>query len=85
MTESDDLRSFIRDLMARFDRGMDAVERKLETSREENRRYFEALDRRAEEEARRTDEIIAENRAQRDALSRILDRFDNGGTAPAAG
>jgi predicted phage gp36 major capsid-like protein len=85
MTESDDLRAFIRDLMARFDRGMDAVDRKLETSREENRRYFEALDRRAEEEARRTAEIIAENRAQRDALFRILDRLDNGGPAPAAG
>jgi predicted phage gp36 major capsid-like protein len=85
MSESDDLRAFTRDLMARFDRGMDAVERKLETSREENRRYFEALDRRAEEEARRTAEIIAENRAQRDALFRILDRLDNGGPAPAAG
>jgi hypothetical protein len=90
MTESDDLRAFIRDLMARFDRGMDAVERKLETSREENRRYFEALDRRAEIEARRTDEMVAtmadiraDNRAQREALFRILDRLDNGGTAPA--
>ena len=83
MSESDDLRAFIRDLMARFDRGMDAVFRQLETSREENRRYFEALDKRAEEEARRTDDMIAENQAQRRALFRILDRLDNGGPAAA--
>src|SRR2546423_6107415 len=76
--------------MARFDRGMDTVVRQLETSREENRRYFEALDRRAEAEARRTDEMVAtmadiraDNRAQRDALFRVLDRLDNGGAAPA--
>src|SRR2546423_14046697 len=75
--------------MARFDRGMDTVVRQLETSREENRRYFEALDRRAEAEARRTDEMVAtmadiraDNRAQRDALFRVLDRLDNGGARP---
>ena len=71
MTESDDLRAFVRDLMARFDRGMDAVSTQLAASREENRRYFE--------------EIRDENRAQQDALFRILDRLDNGGPAPAAG
>ena len=71
MTESDDLRAFVRDLMARFDRGMDAVSTQLAASREENRRYFE--------------EIRDENRAQQEALFRILDRLENGGTAPAAG
>ena len=71
MSESEDLRAFIRDLMARFDRGMDAVYTQLAASREENRRYFE--------------EIRDENRAQQDALFRIIDRLDNGGTAPAAG
>ena len=92
MAESEDLRAFIRDLMARFDRGMDAVFRKQEVTREENRRYFEALDRRAEEEARRTDEIVAtlakiaaDSRAHRDALFRILDRMDKGGPATEAG
>jgi hypothetical protein len=92
VSESDDLRAFIRDLMARFDRGMDAVlrkqdemERKFDLVREESRRYFEALDRRLQEDARRTDDIIAENRAQRDALFRILDRFDNGGPAAQPG
>ncbi|MEA2274951.1 MAG: hypothetical protein QOI98_3659 [Solirubrobacteraceae bacterium] len=68
--ESDDLRAFIRDLMARFDRGM-------ERQTVESRRYFETLD-------AKTGEIIAENRAQRQALLRILDRMDgNGGAAPA--
>ena len=78
MAESDDLRTFIREIMARFDRGMDAQAAR-------SQRYFEALDRRAEEEARRTDELIAESRAQRQALLHILDemRGGNGGTAPA--
>ena len=71
MSESDDLRAFIRDLMARFDRGMDAVYAQLAAVREENRRYFE--------------EIRDENRAQQDALFRILDRLDNGGPAAEAG
>jgi hypothetical protein len=69
MSESDDLRAFIRDLMARFDRGMDAMHTQLAASREENRRYFE--------------EIRDENRAHQDALFRILDRLDNGGGAAA--
>ena len=78
--------------MARFDRGMNAVtrkqdqlDRKFELAREESRRYFEALDRRAEEEARRTDDLIAESKAQRQALFRMLDRLDGGGPAAEAG
>lgn len=68
--ESEDLRAFIRDLMARFDRGM-------ERQAVESRRYFETLD-------AKTNEVLAENRAQREALLAILDRMDgNGGTAPA--
>jgi predicted YcjX-like family ATPase len=77
VAESDDLRAFIRDLMARFDRGMDAVLAEQKTAREESRRYFEDLN-------ARTDEIIAEGRAGREALFRILDRLDgNGGPATA--
>ena len=87
MAESDDLRAFIRDLMARFDRGMDAVLRQQETQREESRRYFEQIEmrqRRDHAEAReRLDEIIAEGRAGREALFRMLDRLGNGGPAPA--
>jgi len=53
--------------------------------REESRMYFEALHAQAEEEARRTDELIAESRAQRQALLSILDRMSGsgGGAAPA--
>jgi hypothetical protein len=76
VAESDDLRAFIRDVMARFDRGMNAVLAEQRAAREESRRYFEKLD-------AKTDEIIAEGRAGRQALFRILDRMDNGGTAPA--
>jgi outer membrane murein-binding lipoprotein Lpp len=85
MAESDDLRAFIRDLMARFDRGMDAVLQDLaavreeqRAAREESRRYLDRLD-------AKTDEIIAEGRAGREALFRILDELrGNGGTAPAS-
>lgn len=53
------------------------VRRDSEVHRSENRAYFE--DMRA-----RTDEILAEGRAGRKALFRILDRMDgNGGAAPA--
>ncbi|HEY0633222.1 MAG TPA: hypothetical protein VGC98_14295 [Thermoleophilaceae bacterium] len=71
--------------MARFDRGMDAVERKLERSRQENRRYFEAIRAQQLADRERLDEILAEGRAGREALFRILDRLDDGGSAPAAG
>jgi len=91
MSESDDLRTFIREITLRFERGMDRISREIRADvavvREENRHYFEALDRRAEEESRRTDDLIAESTAQRQALLHILDemRGGDGGTAPAAG
>ena len=75
MPESDDLRPFIRDLMARFDRGMNAVIARQEADREESRRYFERYD-------AKLDEILAEGRAGRQAL---FDRLDNGGPAAAGG
>jgi hypothetical protein len=85
MAESDDLRAFIRDLMARFDRGMDAVFRQQEIQREENRRYFERIEAHQRADRERLDEILAEGRAGREALFAILDRLDNGGPAQAAG
>jgi hypothetical protein len=85
MTESDDLRAFIRDLMARFDRGMDAVLRQQDILREENRRYFERIAAHQRADRDRLDEIIAEGRAGREALFRILDRLDKGGPAQTAG
>ena len=76
MTESEDLRTFIREILLRFDRGMAQV-------REDSRRYFEILDARMEAEARRTDELVAESRAQRQALLHVLDQLSNGGPAAA--
>ena len=69
MAESDDLRAFIRELMARFDRKMDAFERQIALMREENRVYFESL--KAD-----TVEMQAEGRAGREALFRIFDKLD---------
>jgi hypothetical protein len=54
------------------------------TQREESRKYLAALHEQGEPESRRIDMLIAENRAQREAFRRRLDRLDNGGTAPAA-
>ena len=84
MGESDDLRAFIREIMARSDRGWALMEARLEKADRARERYFKRLEALSEAEARRTDEIIAEERAQRQALLAILDRMNgNGGTAPA--
>jgi hypothetical protein len=52
MGESDDLRAFIRDLMARFDRGMDATMRQLEAT---SRQQLEATSRQHEATSRQHD------------------------------
>jgi predicted fused transcriptional regulator/phosphomethylpyrimidine kinase len=77
MAESDDLRAFIRDLMTRFDRKMDRIDARMEREAAETRARLEDI-------RAKTDEIIAEGRAGREALFRILDRLDgNGGPASA--
>jgi predicted phage gp36 major capsid-like protein len=83
----DENRQFQRDLILRFERSMRALSAEIRAEvtahREESRRYFEALDAKAAEQRRATDELIEENRAQRQALLHILDRLGGGGTAPA--
>jgi hypothetical protein len=82
MSESDDLQAFIREIMARSDRGFrDMRARSEEIAREaaeERRRYFEALE-------AKTEEMIAEGRAGRQALFTLLDRLDGNGGAAASG
>jgi predicted YcjX-like family ATPase len=78
MSESDDLRTFIRDLMTRFDRKMDRIDARMERQEAENRAYFQDLH-------ERTGEILAEGRAGRAALFRILDRLDGNGGSAAPG
>jgi hypothetical protein len=75
MSEGDDLRAFIRDLMARFDRGVDAVIAEQRAARDESRRYFEHLDAGQSADRERLDESLAEGRAGRAALFAILDRL----------
>jgi predicted YcjX-like family ATPase len=77
MTESDDLRIFIRDLMTRFDRKMDRIDATMERHAAENRAYLQSLH-------ERTEEILAEGRAGRETLFRILDRLDGSGGPAAA-
>jgi hypothetical protein len=84
MADNDDLRTFIREILLRYDRGiavaledLAAVREEQRAHREENRRYFEEL-------RARTDEMIAEGRAGRQALFHLLDQLKgNGGTAAA--
>jgi hypothetical protein len=73
-------RQFQRDLILRFERSMRAhaaeIRGEVAAQREESRRYFEVID-------ARTEELLQESRAQRQALLRILDRLGGGGAAPA--
>jgi hypothetical protein len=63
--------------MMRFDRKMDRIDARMERQAAENRAYFQDLH-------ERTDEILAEGRAGRVALFRILDRL-NGSASPQGG
>jgi hypothetical protein len=83
VTESDDLRAFIRDLMARFDRGLEAVIAEQRVARQEQRVAHEESRRKLDELHRKTDEMIEEGRAGREALFRIFDKLDGGGASPA--
>jgi hypothetical protein len=88
-------REFIREQTLRFERAMRSLVAEMQEEfrmmreefrmqREESRQYFEALLAASERENRRIDDLVEESRAQRRALLHILDRLDNGGTAPAA-
>jgi hypothetical protein len=78
-----DYREFTRVMQLRFERALRAHRAEIRQSREENRRYFEALSEQHEREMKQLDEVIEENRAQRQALFRILDRLDGRGPATA--
>lgn len=74
--ESADLREFIRTITLRIERVALAMDRKTDLLAEEMRANFG-------QRRELLDELLAENRVQREALFRILDRLDGGGTAPA--
>ena len=84
VSQSDDLREFIRQMMLRFDRNVAAL---IRESREERRVILAVI----EERGREHDQLFAEmrdlreeSRAQRNALLAILDRLEHGGgPAPA--
>ena len=82
MSESQDLREFIREQSLLSERRAERLHRQvmeeIRRQREADRAYFEKLD-------RKLDHVIAEGEAQREALFRIFDRLDNGGGATAAG
>jgi hypothetical protein len=71
--ESAPLREFIQVITLRIERVAQAMDRKTDVlvAEMQNRRAV-------------LEDLVAENRAQREALFRMLDRLDNGGAAPAA-
>jgi hypothetical protein len=76
MSESDDLRTFIRDLMARFDRGIDAVLKRIDEDaarRVARAEEFERdLKRREQASERYFKAIRAHQQADRERLDDIL-------------
>lgn len=85
-----DYREFTRVMQLRFEQTMSEMRAEtrahraaIRASRDENRRYFDALSEQHVREMKQLDDVIAENRAQRQALFRILDRLDGRGPATA--
>jgi hypothetical protein len=69
----------MRETLLRYDRGLAAL-------REESDRNFEAIRLHQQEDRVRLEEILAEGRAGREALFRMLDKLDGrGGPATAGG
>jgi microcystin degradation protein MlrC len=83
-SETGDLREFIRTITLRIERAVQAMDRKTDVLAEEIVRQREEMRTQFAQQREQLEDILAENRAQREALFRILDRLDNGGTAPAA-
>lgn len=76
MSESQDLREFIRE--------QSLIERKrAERQIAEIHRQRREMERHFDEQARKLDHLLAEAETQRAALFRIFDRLDNGGAASA--
>ncbi len=93
-----DYREFTREITLRLERTLGALIREMRDERREmrderremraeSRAYFERVDRRIDElvavERKHTDEVVAELRAQREALFHILDEMRGGGPATA--
>jgi Tfp pilus assembly protein PilE len=74
VSESQDLRQFIREQSLIANKRADEVTAALQA-------YRRAMERHFDDQARKTDDLIAENRAQRAALFKMMDRLDNGGAA----
>ena len=79
----EEFRQFMREMLMRFEqtarnlgRAADEHAEQLRLAREESRAYHER-------ETKRLDEILEAHRDHRRSLLSILDRLDNGGTAPA--
>ena len=68
MSEADDLRQFLREMLARFDRSMSVIDRRLDVQTEAVLAQTRTME-------RNTADIRDEMRAQREALFLILDHI----------
>jgi hypothetical protein len=81
---NEDFREFARELILRFERFSNDMRAEFRAQREESRVYFEKVWAEHDEQRERLDEILAEGRASRQALFKLLDRLDNGGGSATA-
>jgi TPP-dependent pyruvate/acetoin dehydrogenase alpha subunit len=79
--QSADLREFMREQTLLSQRRLDRLH---EAIMAEIREFGDAMRQHHERQDRKLDDVLAENRAQREALFRMLDRLDGGGATPPA-
>ncbi len=78
MSESDDLRQFMRELLARFDRSMGVIDRRLDAQAAEMREQAAVMREQAavmREQAAETRDMRAQIRANTEGLLRVLDEL----------
>jgi hypothetical protein len=80
VSESQDLREFIREQTLLSERRSASLHAKVMRGLDLQRR---AMERHHDKQDRKLDDVLAESQAQREALFKMMDRLDNGGTAQA--
>ena len=82
--DSSALREFISQITLRIERAVEVMDRKTDVLAEAITLQREEMRAQFADQRERLDDILAENRAQREALFRMLDRLDDGGGAAPA-
>ena len=83
MESAEPYKEFIREMTLRIERVLGGFARELREDRLEYAKRFDVLQANTEKILVELRDLREESRAQTQALLRILDRMDNGGSAPA--